>query len=168
MRRLTLAVGGFVALLATATAQQQGPREDYRGYLPPGGPGRELVATQCATCHDLGGVVRLRKSKADWEAVILDMVGRGAALVVDDVDPMVAYLSEAFGPTVPPLTDVNNAQAADLVKLPGVRPDAAERLVAERGKAPLASHDQVKAALGLDDAGYASIRRFVYLKPPSR
>jgi hypothetical protein len=153
---------------AMTVSAQQGPREDYSTYLPPGGPGRELVATQCSTCHDLGGVVRMRKARPDWEAVILDMVGRGAPLVVDDVDPMVAYLAEAFGPAVPPLVDVNSAQVADLVKLPGVRPESAERLVAARAKGPYTTHDQVRTGLGFTERGYEPIRRFIYLKPAAR
>ena len=76
---------------------------------------------------------------------------------------------EAFGPTVPPFTDVNNALAADLVKLPGVKPEAAERLVATRtAKGPYTTHEQVRAGLGLNERGYEPIKRFIYLKPASR
>lgn len=164
-----LAAGGIAALgMGVSLAAQQGPKEDYSAYLPSGGPGRELVVSQCGTCHDLGGVVRMRKSRADWEAVILDMVGRGAALVVDDVDPMVAYLADAFGPAVPPLVDANTAQLADLVKLPGVRPESAERFVAARAKGPYTTHEQVRTALGFTANGYEPIKRFIYLKGAPR
>jgi hypothetical protein len=166
--RVATVAAALALAAAVSVSAQQTPREDYTEYLPPGGPGRALVAEQCATGHDLGGIVRMRKSKADWEAVILDMVGRGAALVVDDVDPMVAYLAEAFGPAVPPFTDVNSAGAEELVRLPGVRPESAERFVAARkGKGPYTSHEQVRTALGLTERGYEPIKRFVYFKTPS-
>ena len=34
------------------------------------------------------------------------MGARGAVITIDDVDPVVRYLAEVFGPQAPPFTDV--------------------------------------------------------------
>ena len=142
--------------------------EDWSVYLPPG-QARAVVARECSVCHDLDGVVKLRKPAKDWEAIVLDMGARGAAITIDDVDPVVAYLAEVFGPMAPPFTDVNVATRDDLTKLPGVTPAAADTLLAQRkSKGRLSSHDEIRAALGLDTARFDRIRPYLYLKPESK
>ncbi len=137
--------------------------EDLSVYLPPG-QAKAIVAKECSFCHDLGGVLRLRKPAKDWEAIVLDMSARGAAITIDDVDPVVAYLAEVFGPMAPPFTDVNAATRDDLAKLPGVTPAAADTLLAQRkSKGRLSSHDEVRAALGLDAARFDRIKPYLYL-----
>jgi hypothetical protein len=162
-----IGVAAIAAALSAGVSAQRGggQREDMSTYLPPGGAGREKVAKECSACHDLGGVIKMRKDKAGWEAIVLDMVGRGAPLMIEDVDPMIAYLAEVFGPSSPPFTDVGSATKEDLAKLPGVTPEAADKLIAERARGPIASHDQVRAALGLDEAAFAKIKPYIYVKP---
>lgn len=143
--------------------RQGGPRENLTPYLPPG-DGKELVATKCSSCHDLKGTLRLRKTAEGWEAIVLDMGARGAPIEIEQIDPMVKYLSEVFGPTAPPFTDVSTATKDDLVKLAGVTPDAADRLLAARSQGPIGSHAQVQAALGLDAPAFEKIKPYVYLK----
>jgi rRNA processing protein Gar1 len=152
-------------ITAGVSAQRGGgQREDLSAYLPPGGAGREKVAKECSACHDLSGVIKMRKDKAGWEAIVLDMVGRGAPLMIDDVDPIVGYLAEVFGPGAPPFIDVSSATKEDLAKLPGVTPEAADKLIAERAKGPIASHEQVRTALGLDEAAFAKLKAYIYIK----
>lgn len=130
-------------------------------YLPPGS-GKTLVIEQCATCHDLAGVVHLRASKAAWEAIVIDMVARGAPLLVEEVDAITAYLAEALGPTAPPLVDVNSASRDELVKLPGVTPAMADRLIDHREQTkPFSSRDEVQSVLGLDDAAFGKLKWFL-------
>lgn len=161
---VTGATGGIVA--AQQQQRQGGPRENLTPYLPPG-DGKELVATKCTSCHDLKGTLRLRKTAEGWEAIVLDMGARGAPIEIEQIDPIVKYLSEAFGPTAPPFTDVSTATKDDLVKLAGVTPDAADRLLAARSQGPIASHAQVQAALGLDAPAFEKIKPYVYLKQSS-
>ena len=130
-------------------------------YLPPGS-GKPLVAKECSSCHDFLGIVRLRASKAKWEAVVLDMVARGAPLTIEDADAITAYLSEAFGPKAPPLVDVNTATPEDLVKLPGVTPDLAARVIAHRKeKGPFASREEVQAVLGLEAPAFEKAQWYI-------
>ena len=177
-RRFSAAVGAVI-LSATAVVTialedpQQGRRsgapDPFGAYLPPG-DGQTLVAKGCVGCHDLGGVVRLRAAAPKWEALVLDMGARGAPIELDDVDPMVRYLSTVFGPKAPPFVDAHAASKDELVKLPGVTPEAADRLIAARSAGSLSSADQVRTALGLDETAFQKIKYYVYVKssPPDR
>lgn len=155
------------SMLATAGSAATGqpprnPREAQMAeYLPPGSA-KALVARECSSCHDFLGVVRLRASKAGWEAVVLDMVARGAPLMIDDADAITAYLSEAFGPKAPPLVDVNAASREDLVKLPGITPALADQVVAHRrAKGPFSSRDEVRVVLGIDAAAFEKVQWYI-------
>ena len=164
---LAWAACAWVIVGAGGVAQGQGG-EDLSVYLPPG-LAKAIVAKECSFCHDLGGVLRLRKPAKDWEAIVLDMGARGAAITIDDVDPVVAYLADVFGPMAPPFTDVDTATRDELTKLPGVTPAAADTLLAQRkSKGRLSSHDEVRAALGLDAARFDRIKPYLYLKPESK
>jgi hypothetical protein len=167
-----LTVAGTAAL-AMALETPQGRRgqgyESFGRYLPPG-EGQGLVARACGGCHDLGGTVRLRAAAPKWEALVLDMGARGAPIEIDDIDPMVRYLSTVFGPKAPPFVDVNTATKGELILLPGVSPEAADRLIAARTAAPLSSAEQVQAALGLEETAFQKIKYYVYVRssPPAR
>lgn len=162
----------FVLTLTSAGASpqagtRQGPREDLTAYLPPG-DGQALVASRCTGCHDLRGTIQLRKPAPAWEAIVLDMGARGAPITLEEIDPIVKYLSTSFGPTAPPFTDANAATKDELLKLPGVTPEAADRLIAARANAPLASEEQVRTALALDPPAFAKIKYYLHVKPASR
>ena len=169
-RALAVAVCS-VTLAATATAALAfSPPQGRRGqgadvfvaYLPPG-EGQTLVVKGCVGCHDLGGVVRLRAAAPKWEALVLDMGARGAPIELDEVDPMVKYLSTVFGPSAPPFVDADAATKDELIKLPGVSPEAADRVIAARSQGAL-STDQLRTALGLDETAFNKIKYYVYLK----
>jgi hypothetical protein len=157
-------VVSVMAAVAQPAVGQGQPRDDFTAYLP-AGDGRALVTTQCTGCHDLHGVVRLRAAAPQWEALVLDMGARGAPIMLDEIDPLVKYLSTVFGPKAPPFTDANSATKADLLRLPGVTPQAAERLIAKRDAEPLISAEQVRVALGLDVPSFDKIKPYVYVKP---
>lgn len=159
------------ALTVTGAARQAPPRNsaaaEWNEYLPPG-KGRELVAKECAACHTLEGIVRLRATQPAWEAVVFDMVARGAPLLLDEVDPIVGYLATAFGPAVPPLIDVNTATAEELGKLPGVTPALAARLIEHRRlNGPFASREAVRDTLGMDEAAFEKMKWSVRAARPT-
>jgi hypothetical protein len=81
---------GFVAL-DTAGAQQ--------GELP-AGPDRELVAHECAACHDLEMVIAAAgASRQAWTDTVDEMVRYGARIDPQDRPRIVEYLSSVLGPT---------------------------------------------------------------------
>jgi DNA uptake protein ComE-like DNA-binding protein len=161
---IVIVTGLWLAAFASTGAQRRGGAS-LAEYLPPG-QGRDLVAKNCTVCHDLKGVLQLRKPKAGWEAIVLDMGARGAPISLDDIDPIVAYLADVFGEKAPPLVDVNADPQERLVMVPGVTPQGADRLIAERAKGPLASHDQVRAALGMETAPFEKVKYYLFVKPP--
>jgi len=63
----------------------------------PDGAGKDLVAARCVMCHDLERVVSSTRSKADWESITSNMVGRGLKATPDELQTMIAYLSTHFG-----------------------------------------------------------------------
>ncbi len=164
--RIWLLAIGWVGASLVGFAQPARSKSDPSEYLPPG-PAKPLVAKQCTACHDLDGAIRLRQTKADWEALVVDMVARGAPLTIEEVDAIVAYLAEAFSPTSPPLVDLNTALKADLLKLPGVTEEGAERLLAHRAAAgPLSSRDEARPLLGLEEGAFDKIKW--YLRPAGK
>jgi len=171
MRGCLCVFGLVLASANLAVAQRGAPvaqpggtqeqRENGRDNLPPG-EGRELVAKHCAACHDLRGVVQLRQTPAKWEAVVFDMIGRGAPIFMDEALPIVDYLSKALGPDAPPLADVNSARREDLMKLPGISPERADRLIAHRSaNGPWSSRDEVRAVLGLDERDFEKVKYYL-------
>ena len=157
----TIALLVLAGGIGMAAQSRQASREDFTDYLPPG-DGKALVATQCSSCHELKGTIQLRKSKQEWEAIVLDMAARGAPLTIEEADTIVGYLSTVFGPSAPPLVDVNTAAKADLVRLPGMTSELADRLIAHRtAKGPLSSREAVRTVLRIDDAAFAKMKWYV-------
>ncbi len=64
--------------------------------LPPG-PGKELVESRCAPCHDLGIVTALKRSKEDWESIVKNMFTRGPSATPEEIQTMTSYLTAQFG-----------------------------------------------------------------------
>jgi hypothetical protein len=151
----------LLAALPLASPRAQVPAENQADYLPPGA-GKELVETRCGVCHDLRPIVALRKSRGAWDSVVSAMVSEGASLSPDEVDVVVTYLGDVLGPQAPPLTDVNAADRDALMKVPGITAALADRLIAHRTtKGPLASRDEVRAIVGLDEAGFDKIKWYL-------
>ncbi len=63
----------------------------------PEGPGRSSVAEVCGACHPLGQALGKRLSRAEWAAMVEQMVGRGAPLAPEEFDPVVDYLTAWYG-----------------------------------------------------------------------
>jgi hypothetical protein len=86
--------------VATAAAARRGvPKVGAFAptVLPPGGA-RALVDKACgAGCHAMEVVTSQRMSAADWDAVVQNMVARGAQASEGDVKAIVEYLSRTLG-----------------------------------------------------------------------
>lgn len=62
----------------------------------PDGPGKELVQSRCAFCHDLGRVVSVSRKKEEWESVTRNMIGRGPEANPAQVQAIIDYLAAHF------------------------------------------------------------------------
>jgi hypothetical protein len=63
--------------------------------------GGALVSELCTKCHNLGEVARLRQSREQWEDTVYSMISRGAPIFPEEIDVIVDYLGEVFGPDTP-------------------------------------------------------------------
>ena len=63
----------------------------------PDGPGKDLVASRCALCHDLERVVAVKRGKKAWPVIVADMEERGAPVTAEDAKVISDYLGANFG-----------------------------------------------------------------------
>jgi helix-hairpin-helix protein len=170
-RWMWIATLGFMLWVGVSLAIAQGrgggqARDNWADNLPPG-IGKDVTAERCSSCHSLERTVQLRKAKSGWEDIVFDMVGRGAPIFVDEANQIIEYLTAVLGPDAPPFIDVNRASREDMVKIPGLTVELADKLVAYRqSKGPLTSSDQIREVLGLDEKAYEKIRYYLAAGPP--
>ena len=143
---------------------QKAADEGWSELLPPG-EGRDLVVTSCNTCHNLKTVVQMRKVKAGWAKSVNDMIQRGAQLFPEEIEPITAYLTKAFGASVPKLVNVNTATREDLEKLPSLKPQIASRILEARAKAgSFKNAEELRRALGMEKTEFEKIQYFLEYK----
>ena len=94
--KLRLIPAMFLIIIYTGQLSAQDTTSDTRLQI---GEGSALVSELCTKCHNLDEVVRLRQSREGWEDTVYSMVGRGAPIFPDEVDVIIDYLSEVYGPT---------------------------------------------------------------------
>ena len=68
----------------------------------PDGPGKDVVDTQCGSCHGLEQVTAHRDTKEGWGSVVDYMVSRGMATTDDEVKIIIEYLAKNFPPAPKP------------------------------------------------------------------
>ena len=91
MRRLR-ARTRWLASAALAPALAHGVAPDL-----PDGPGRAELERACSQCHSLETVVKVGRTRAQWEAKIDSMIAKGAKLSDEEIDVVAAYLAQHFG-----------------------------------------------------------------------
>ena len=79
-----------VWIFAAASVHAQSPEIDK---------GRKVVAEVCAACHTT--IVRMiqvhKQTAAQWKDTVYFMISRGAQIMPDEIEPVVAYLASAGG-----------------------------------------------------------------------
>ncbi len=96
-----LIVGAIILPAQDSTMREVG-RRDAASALPDG-EGKALVLGTCTQCHSLNSTVLQRKSNAEWERTVRDMVARGAQIHANETGIIAAYLARSFGPGAPPI-----------------------------------------------------------------
>ncbi len=79
----------LVAVALTASAQTPPPLPD--------GEGKKVVEKLCLDCHGPENFTSKKRTKDEWEAVISDMIEKGAQGTEQELDQVVAYLTRHFG-----------------------------------------------------------------------
>lgn len=60
--------------------------------------GMEAVGKACVQCHALRPVTLQRKTADQWRDTVYGMIGRGAQVKPDEIEPITGYLAATFGP----------------------------------------------------------------------
>jgi cytochrome c5 len=62
-----------------------------------GGPnGKTLFENNCGKCHNLDRATSKKKTKDEWQATVLRMKQKGAAINYDEAKLIADYLSETY------------------------------------------------------------------------
>src|ERR1700674_2719216 len=62
----------------------------------PAGPGKDLFANVCSSCHPLEYSTKKRLSASDWKALVNTMAVRGAEASRAELDTITAYLTKNY------------------------------------------------------------------------
>jgi competence protein ComEA len=88
--------------------------DEARDSLPDG-PGKETTIKICGKCHGVDVAVSRRESPDGWNAIVLQMIKRGAKGTNDQFGEVVDYLAEHFPkPQEEPRIAVNTASVEEL------------------------------------------------------
>jgi len=90
---------------------------------------QETLEKVCSDCHGIEQVTSRRHSAAGWQAVIDDMVTKGAVGTDKEFDTIAAYLTAHYGPL-----NVNKATAKELADYLQITAAQADGIVAYREK----------------------------------
>jgi competence protein ComEA len=99
----------------------------------PEGPGRDVTVKLCGTCHAAELVMNRRETVDGWNAVVVDMIMRGAKGTDEEFGEIVDYLVTHFPKTsASPKVNVNTAVAKDFVAKLGLPEEQASAIISHR------------------------------------
>jgi len=93
-------IPGEVDTVVNYLALNMGPGINLPPAKPaalPAGDATQLVEAHCALCHDLERIVAVHRRKADWPAIVANMVERGVPLTAAETKAISDYLATNFG-----------------------------------------------------------------------
>lgn len=89
--------------------------------------GTALLAQMCSRCHESARIVEKRRTRSDWQEVLLKMIERGAEGGEKDFEDLFAYLVVTYGQIY-----INQAPPDEMVAVLGVTPSEAEAIAKYR------------------------------------
>ena len=139
-----------VCLILVALAGAWAADEKDAAGLPDG-PGKEIVARMCLSCHDSGNFRKKRSDGEEWSESVADMIERGAKGTGEEIDAVVAYLAKNFGKGAP--VRINTAPFAEIKVVLGFTPVEVRALLDYREKnGALKSFEELLKVPGIDAA----------------
>jgi competence protein ComEA len=137
--RQSLRGAAALALLASLATAQKLPDK----------PGRELFEAVCSECHDPTKVMGQRKTRAEWQAKVTEMLQEDPDVSEAERETIVNYLAASF----PKPTNVNKATANELRTALEVSAKDADAIIQYREQnGNFRSADDLKKVPGLDAA----------------
>lgn len=119
----------------------------------PDAPGKATVLKLCGNCHGAEIVLGRAHSEEGWNAIVIDMVQRGAEGTDDEFDEVVKYLTKHIKdgkPSAAPKVSINKATAKALEAGLSLTAKEAQAIVEARAKAPFKTIADVKKVQGVD------------------
>jgi hypothetical protein len=98
MRKWAVILAAILVLTVVACDGANAPEEEIPDTEVIAMEGEELLAVRCSVCHPVEVVTDQTLTRAEWEAVVEDMVARGAELTSEEQEVLVDYLAEVHGP----------------------------------------------------------------------
>ena len=83
--------------------------------------GAALLARMCSRCHDSARIVETRRTRSDWQDILLRMIEKGAEGSDKDFEALFAYLCSTYGQIY-----INLAGGDEMVAVLGVTSDEAD------------------------------------------
>lgn len=112
----------------------------------PDRPGKKVVEKICGGCHGLKLMEPMRRTRAQWQTSVDDMLTRGMKADESEMEEAVNYLAKYLS-----RLNVNKASAADLTDVLDLPAPQAAALVEYRGRnGPLKNFDELENIPGLD------------------
>jgi competence protein ComEA len=120
----------------------------------PDGPGKATFEKVCGNCHGVEVALSRRETKDGWNAIIDDMIQRGAQASDDDFGAVSEYLAANFSKTTPGgKININTSTAKEIATVLEVTEDQATAIVRYRDeKGEFHSAMDLGKAPGMDAA----------------
>ena len=89
----------FAGVAGQSTAAAQAPAAPAAS--PQVEAGRKAIGQVCSQCHSPQHWVIQRKAAAGWRQTVHHMIGRGAPVEAEEIEPIVTFLTANYGPNSP-------------------------------------------------------------------
>ncbi|HEX4594988.1 MAG TPA: PQQ-binding-like beta-propeller repeat protein [Bryobacteraceae bacterium] len=128
------------ALRAVLTLSCLAMISDAQDPLPEG-PGKNTVATVCASCHDLDTAIEVKHDRAGWKTVVDTMADRGARATDAEFQIIIDYLTKYFGAVEAPAAPATKASNAPAARVSTAAGNTAVAPVSPEAEWPVYGHD---------------------------
>jgi len=143
---IVLAVVAWLATTSAAATRQQTPPPSQAPVKPADDQAAGLFVRMCNECHDAGRISSTRRTRADWEDQIGQMIEKGAKGTDKEFETVTGYLLRTFGKVY-----INSAQADEIMAVLTVSQKDADAIVAYRvANGKFADFDALKKVPGID------------------
>lgn len=106
----------------------------------------ELFAQLCNRCHDGARITAIRRTKTEWEEVIVKMIERGAQGTEDEFNTVFGYLRRHYGKVY-----INSATADEITTSLGLSNKDADAILAyKKAHGAFQDFDAVKKVPDID------------------
>jgi competence protein ComEA len=118
---------GTIACAMVLTAAAFGQSAAPQTAAPTDDPSAELFAQLCSRCHDGARITAIRRTKTEWEEVIMKMIERGAQGTEDEFNTVFGYLRRRYGKVY-----INTATPDEITTSLGLSSKDADAILAYR------------------------------------